>query len=116
MLETKQKRVYAISNSPFRSGSRRELPWGGTGNDAPSSTRARRADEIAQTPFQEPGPGDYSLPGSFDRAKEVPRQNKSVGAWTKGAARFTKEVSEDKLTPSAVHYTPNYSCCSTSRV
>lgn len=114
VTETKLKRVYKISNSPFRSGSRRQLPWGGSGNDAPSSTRARKADEIAQTPFQEPGPGDYQLPGSFDKAKEKPRQNKAVGAWTKGAPRFAPDIAEDKLTPSAVHYTPNYNGLSTT--
>ena len=38
--EKKVRVAKAISHSPFRSGSRRALPWGGTGANAPSSTRA----------------------------------------------------------------------------
>ena len=113
--EKKNLRVYAVSNSPFRSGSRRALPWGDKGNNAPSSTRARNRD-VENTPYEEPGPGDYALPGTFDKAKEKPRRNMgAVGAWTKGAARFSPEPDVDKLTPSSVHYTPNYSHCSSSR-
>ena len=116
MTAKKEARVYAVSNSPFRSGSRRNLPWGGGGNDAPSSTRARKKDELEKDELgvDEPGPGEYSLPGAFVKAAIKPRRG-PTGAWTKGAPRFAPEPSADKLTPSSVHYTPNYSRCSSAR-
>jgi hypothetical protein len=114
VLENKTRRVYAVSHSPFRSGSRRSLPWGGSGEGTPTSTRARKLDDIEGTAGSEPGPGEYVLAGAFDKAAQKPRAHAkgAVAAWTKGAPRFAKEPDAGKLTPSAVHYTPNYSICS----
>ena len=51
---------------------------------------------------------------SFDKAKQKPprKLGTDVGAWTKGGPRFAKEPDLDKITPSAVHYTPNFAQCS----
>ena len=51
------------------------------------------------------------MPSAFHDAarKASPRNGGATGAWTKGPDRFAKEIPVDKLTPSAVHYTPNYS-------
>ena len=56
-----------------------------------------------------PGPGEYKLPGAFHEVKEKPRRD--VGsAWAASTTkRFVKEPELDDITPSAVHYTPNYS-------
>ena len=108
----KEARQYEAKNSSFRSGSRRELPWGGGGSDAPRSTRARKIDDLEQQQFEGPGPGDYALPGAFQKAAASPRRNAPGSAWATGAARFAAEPSVTKVTPSSFHYTPNYSQCS----
>ena len=69
MSEKKKMRVYEVSNAPFRSGSRRSLPWGGAGPDAPKSVKAKTAEQRAQVPFDEPGPGEYKLPVRMHRLK-----------------------------------------------
>lgn len=110
----KARRVYEVTNAAFRSGSRRSLPWGGAGKDAPRSSRARTAPDADPEAEAEPGPGEYALPGAFVKAAVKPRGKGGAGAWTKGAPRFAAEPADDKLTPSSVHYTPNYSQCSSS--
>ena len=106
LAQDKARRVFSVTASPFRSGSRRSLPWGGSGTDAPSSTRSRVSD-ADDSGAAAPGPGNYQLPGAFEKAKK-PVGRHPGGAWTKGAPRFAKEPPLEKLTPSAVHYTPNY--------
>jgi hypothetical protein len=107
----REQRQYDLKGAAFRSGSRRALPWAGGGSDAPRSTRARTINELEAAAFEGPGPGDYALPSSFAKAAASPRRNGGT-AWTKGAARFSTDTPADKVTPSAVHYTPNYSQCS----
>ena len=116
-----QERVYAAKESAFKSGTRRSLPWAGRGTDAPTSSRSRKADVVEAEPTTVPGPGDYVLPSSFAKAKEKPRVGRKGGgspAFAKGKSRtlwFAAEPDPDTVMPSAVHYTPNYSYCS-SRV
>lgn len=114
VAKKREDRQYELKGAAFRSGSRRALPWAGGehGTDAPRSHRARKVDELEATIFEGPGPGDYKLPGTFEKAAEPPRRGTAAGAWTKGAARFAKDPEADKVTPSAVHYTPNYTQCS----
>ena len=118
VAKKKEERVYAAKASAFKSGTRRSLPWGGSGTSAPTSSRSRKAEVVEAEPTTVPGPGDYVLPSSFAKAKEKPRVGRKGGgsaAFAKGTQRFAAEPDPDKIMPSAVHYTPNYSYCS-SRV
>ena len=101
---TEKKRVTA---SPFRSGSRRALPWDAIQRDAPLSNRARKIEELESATYDGPAPGDYTLPGAFDAAKKAPRQkNVPTSAWAKSKApRMPKDTEFADETPSAVHYT-----------
>ena len=85
---------------------------GGSGTSAPTSSRSRKAEVVEAEPTTVPGPGDYVLPSSFAKAKEKPRVGRKGGgsaAFAKGTQRFAAEPDPDKIMPSAVHYTPNYS-------
>ena len=113
IAEKKLRREKAISHSPFRSGSRRALPWESIQKDAPASTRARKIETIESAQYEGPAPGDYALPGAFDAAKAKPRGRQAgvTSTWAKSKTPRSYEVETPfhEMTPSAVHYTPNYS-------
>jgi len=109
--KAKEDRQYEVKHSSFKSGSRRSLPWGGRGSDSRFSTRARTVDELELDDLEGPGPGEYKVTSSFEKAKQMARRAPG-GAWTKGPSRFAADPADDKLTPSAYHYSPNYSQCS----
>ena len=111
LAKQKAERQYDAKNMAFKSGSRRALPWGGRGDDVARSTRARKVDDLEVADMEGPGPGEYKMPSSFDKAAAVARRG-ATGAWTKGAPRFKEDTPLEDLTPSAVHYTPNYNALS----
>lgn len=111
LTKQKEARPYSAKHSSFKSGSRRALPWGGRGVDAPQSIRARTIDDLEVADLEGPGPGEYAVPSSFQAPKPSARRAKG-GVWTKGAARFATGPTDDNIGPSAVHYFPNYSQCS----
>ena len=110
LAKAKEERQYGAKFMAFKSGSRRALPWGGRGSDAPQSIRARKVDDLELADLEGPGPGEYEAPSKF--AKPAPSARRRGTAWSKGAARFAPEPPIERIGPSAVHYTPNYSQCS----
>ena len=110
LAKAKEERQYGAKFMAFKSGSRRALPWGGRGSDAPQSIRARKVDDLELADLEGPGPGEYEAPSMF--AKPAPSARRRGTAWSKGAARFAPEPPIERIGPSAVHYTPNYSQCS----
>ena len=85
-------------DSSFRSGTRRTLPWGGEGQEAPLSSRSRIKEDVEADAAAAPGPTaahDDLLPRQF-KVKHRPFGSTSP--------RFNPEPPIDQRTPSPMHY------------